>query len=229
MVVYFFPDNLELDIILRMFIACVCGLVIGAERTRHQKSAGMRTYILVALGATIFTILSKYGFLDVLDYHVEVDVSRVASSIVSGVSFLGAGTIFMRGDRITGLTTAASIWATAAIGILLGTGMLVIAGAATILLLIVQSLPQNYTIGSLKLQTKLYQKLVVCMDDSRESLSALQKILTERQIDIVSTQIKRNKENFVTYTFVIKMAEEVSVVKTVMAISRIDSVRLIDL
>jgi putative Mg2+ transporter-C (MgtC) family protein len=106
--------------------------VIGLEREVKQKSAGLRTHTLVGVGAALFVLISKYGFSDVLRTGlVVVDPSRVAAQIVSGVGFLGAGLIFVRRDLVRGLTTAASIWVTAAIGAACGAGLPLLAVAAT--------------------------------------------------------------------------------------------------
>ena len=106
--------------------------VIGLEREIRQKSAGLRTHSLVGVGAALFMLVSKYGFSDVLRTgQVVVDPSRVAAQIVTGIGFLGAGLIFVRRDSVHGLTTAASVWVTAAIGAAAGAGLPLLAAAAT--------------------------------------------------------------------------------------------------
>jgi len=105
---------------------------IGLEREIRQKNAGLRTHTLVGVGAALFMLISKYGFTDVLQPRLVVlDPSRVAAQIVTGVGFLGAGLIFVRRDSVRGLTTAASIWVTAAIGSAAGAGLPVLAALAT--------------------------------------------------------------------------------------------------
>jgi putative Mg2+ transporter-C (MgtC) family protein len=108
---------LELDLVIRLMVSAMAGGLIGWERERREKPAGFRTHILVSMGSTLFTILSIYAF------GAGTDPARVAAGIVLGVGFLGAGTI-IRGDggRIVGLTTAASVWVVAAIGMAIGTG-----------------------------------------------------------------------------------------------------------
>ena len=105
--------------------------LIGVEREWRQKSAGLRTHTLVGTGAALFLIVSKYGFSDVLGQHVILDPSRVAAQIVSGIGFIGGGLIFVRGDVVRGLTTAAVVWITAAIGMACGAGLPLIALAVT--------------------------------------------------------------------------------------------------
>jgi putative Mg2+ transporter-C (MgtC) family protein len=112
-------------------IALALSLCVGVEREAQQKSAGIRTYPLVGLGAALFVLLSKYGFGDVLSDSVKLDPSRVAAQIVTGVGFIGGGLIFVRRDVVRGLTTAASVWLTAAIGACAGAGLVVVAAVTT--------------------------------------------------------------------------------------------------
>jgi putative Mg2+ transporter-C (MgtC) family protein len=105
-------------LIARLLLASVLAALIGLEREASQKRAGLRTHILVALGAAAFTVASIYGFGDSVN-----EPSRLAANIVVGVGFLGAGTIFRSGNTVFGLTTAASLWVVAAIGLLAGTGL----------------------------------------------------------------------------------------------------------
>lgn len=114
-------------------IAFVLSAIIGVERQRKLKSAGLRTHTLVGLGSAVFTLVSAYGFSHVVGADVILDPSRIAAQIVSGIGFLGAGVIFVRKGSVSGLTTAASIWVTAAIGMACGAGMPIIAIAATAL------------------------------------------------------------------------------------------------
>lgn len=126
------PAN-DLDIIWRLVLALVLASAIGMEREFSQKSAGLKTYTLVGLGAALFMTVSKYGFFDVLnDSTVVLDPSRVAAQIVSGIGFIGAGLIFVRRGSVMGLTTAAGVWLTAAIGAAAGASLVVPAIAVTV-------------------------------------------------------------------------------------------------
>jgi putative Mg2+ transporter-C (MgtC) family protein len=116
-----------------LVIAFVLSLLIGTEREAQHKAAGMRTYTLVGLGSALFVLVSKYGFTDVLGGPVQLDPSRVASQIVTGVGFIGGGLIFVRRDAVRGLTTAASVWVTAAVGAAAGGGLAVLAAVTTAL------------------------------------------------------------------------------------------------
>lgn len=114
------------------------GAAIGFEREMHRQPAGFRTHSLVALGSALFTIISAYGFAGSL-----VDPTRIAAQIVSGIGFIGAGTILQHRGNIRGLTTAASLWAVAAIGMAAGAGLLALALVGTLLILVVLSLLDN--------------------------------------------------------------------------------------
>ena len=127
----------ELDFILRIFIASLLVGVIGLEREYRDKAAGFRTHFLVALGSALFMIISAYGFEGVLTSPEQrLDVSRIAAQVVSGIGFIGAGTIIFQKNAVRGLTTAAGVWVTAAIGMACGGGMYVIATVSTALVLI---------------------------------------------------------------------------------------------
>ena len=127
------PPSEELRLLLLLLLALVLSAVIGLEREIRQKSAGLRTHTLVGVGAALFMLVSKYGFGNVLQpEHVILDPSRVAAQIVSGIGFIGAGVIFVRRDAVRGLTTAAVVWVTAAVGMACGAGLPWMAIAATV-------------------------------------------------------------------------------------------------
>jgi putative Mg2+ transporter-C (MgtC) family protein len=133
------PPN-ALVIMARLAYALVLGVAIGLERERSERAAGMRTVTMVSLGSCLFTLLSLYGFgafVPGTPTNLRADPSRVAAQIVTGIGFLGAGTIFMRRDLVRGLTTAATIWAVAAVGMAAAAGQYFAALFATLLILIV--------------------------------------------------------------------------------------------
>lgn len=121
--------GLQLDLALRLLLAAVLGAVIGYEREIHDHPAGMRTHLLVSLGSGAFTVLSIYGFPS--EQGAPTDTSRVAAQVVTGIGFLGAGAIIKYGTSVRGLTTAASLWATAAVGMAVGAGWWVVAVVTT--------------------------------------------------------------------------------------------------
>ena len=116
---------------LYLGFALLLSTLIGLEREYRQKSAGLRTNTLVGLGAALFMVISKYGFFDVLQPGVDVDPARVAAQIVTGIGFIGGGIIFVKRSDVRGLTTAAGVWLTAAVGMAAGGGMLAVAAVAT--------------------------------------------------------------------------------------------------
>lgn len=131
--------SLTQELLLRIFLAAICGAAIGYERKNRHKEAGIRTHILVAVGAALMMIVSKYGFSDLIGIKgMGLDPSRIAAQIVSGIGFLGAGIIFVRNHIVNGLTTAAGIWVTSGIGMAIGSGMYVIGVVAAIGVVFVQ-------------------------------------------------------------------------------------------
>lgn len=128
--------NMMWTFIIRLLLATIFGALIGLEREYHAKEAGVRTHLLVALGSCLFMILSIYGFDAFLDHdNVSFDPSRIASQVVTGIGFIGAGTIILHKQAVRGLTTAAGVWVTAAIGLACGNGMYILAGVTTVTVL----------------------------------------------------------------------------------------------
>jgi putative Mg2+ transporter-C (MgtC) family protein len=124
---------LDVELALRLLGAAVVGALIGFERELRDQPAGFRTHILVALGSCVFTVISAYGFGALVGDrpYVRLDPSRIAAQIVTGIGFLGAGVIFRQGLTVRGLTTAASLWVTAALGMAVGAGAYIVAAAGT--------------------------------------------------------------------------------------------------
>ncbi len=143
------------EFFLRILVACICGAIIGYERSKRNKEAGIRTHMIVCCAATLVMIISKYGFADLSMESGEffagvrgADPARLAAQIIGGVSFLGAGIIFRNGSSIKGLTTAAGIWATAGIGMAVGAGMYILGGFTTLVIAITQVVMHRHTVGA---------------------------------------------------------------------------------
>lgn len=132
----------DIEMALRLLLAALCGAGVGSQREHANKAAGLRTHILVALGSALYTIVSMDGFGD------KADPSRVAAQIVVGIGFLGAGAILHSQTTVTGLTTAASIWATAAIGLAAGVGMYFLTIVSTVVVLVVLQLQKHREVQS---------------------------------------------------------------------------------
>ncbi|MFF2890378.1 MgtC/SapB family protein [Paenibacillus sp. NPDC057967] len=127
----------EVDILIRLSLALLLGGLIGLEREQSNHAAGLRTNILVCLGACLLMLLSIYGFSDFVEEpNVRVDPARLAAAVITGVGFLGAGTILFTGKSITGLTTAASLWVVAAIGLAVGAGFYFASASVTVMALL---------------------------------------------------------------------------------------------
>ena len=126
------------ELILRIFVAALLGGAIGLEREYRDKAAGFRTHFLVALGSALFMLVSQFGFESILATQVNtrLDPSRIAAQVVSGIGFIGAGTIIFQKNAVRGLTTAAGVWVTAAIGLACGSGMYLLSVTATVLVLL---------------------------------------------------------------------------------------------
>ena len=169
-----FFANLNVECTIRLIVACVCGALIGVERTKRNKGAGLRTHVIVAVGAALFVIVSKYGFLDVVSATgAQVDVTRVASNIVTGVSFLGAGIISLRGDSVQGLTTAAGVWVTAAVGLAVGAGMYLLGIFGAALILVTQIILHLGLMRSM--ENMMASTIVVSMEENEEAYGKLKR------------------------------------------------------
>jgi putative Mg2+ transporter-C (MgtC) family protein len=164
------------ELISRLVMAAVLGGLIGFERERLHWAAGLRTHMLVSVGACLVMIVSAFGFADVAnDPHVSLDPSRVAAQVVSGIGFLGAGSILLRGEVIRGLTTAASLWAVAAVGLAVGGGLYVGSIAATVIMLFI--LAGMKPIENRYFEAKQHRELSVSATHGTISLESLNKAL----------------------------------------------------
>ncbi len=194
----FFNGYSDIVLIIRLVLAGMCGGIIGVERTLRQKDAGFRTHIIVAMGAALMMIISKYGFFDIVGYDdtLRVDASRVASNIITGISFLGAGMIFVKGLSIKGLTTAAGIWVTAAVGMAMGAGLYIISFIAVILLLLVQIIFHKFLIGFDKVLAN--DNLVPCfvqLDNTPEAVKELKAFLSANGVHVFDSVVTASSDN----------------------------------
>ncbi len=185
----------DLEIVLRLVVSAVLGSLIGLERERLNWTAGLRTHMLVCVGAALFMIVSAYGFFDILESdapNVELDVSRVAAQVVSGIGFLGAGTIIFRNKIVRGLTTAASLWTVAAVGLAVGGGLYVASFSATALILLILA-------GLRPLERHFFRhrrsrQLLLTTQLGELSLSAIEQVLTAAQLTVQQILVERDTE-----------------------------------
>ena len=189
------------DYLIRVVVACLCGGLIGLERTKRLKEAGIRTHIIVALGATLIMVVSKYGFGDVAD----ADASRIASNVITGVSFLGAGVIFVRGGSVKGLTTAAGIWATAAIGLALGAGMYTVGILVTVLMILLQIALHKFLPADMQSSKEL---LLVISRDYHTVMPKIRERLTDMKILISGVEMEKLENGDVRVTMDVRLHKD---------------------
>lgn len=191
--------------VMELSLAFILSAIIGLEREYRQKSAGFRTYTLVGVAAALFMIVSKYGFTDVLlAGRVVLDPSRVAAQIVSGLGFIGGGVIFMRRDTVRGLTTAASVWLTAALGMAAGAGMIVIAIFTTICYLVVMLLTHKFV--SRIMRKRVQDGVIVVRGDDEANLSGrIQGVIQRGGYEVLHVrQDRNNNKNYLALSFLLR-------------------------
>ena len=181
-------DNLEFFI--RIVLAAILGALVGLERTKRQKEAGVRTHCIIGCTAAVFMILSKYAFLDLADVAGArgADSARIAAQVVSGISFLGAGVIFKNGNSIRGLTTAAGMWGTAAVGMAIGAGMYWVGLIEAAVLVGIQIVLHRFPVGADALTT---QEIVVEMTDSDELLARFDALVKSHRGQVTESSLTR--------------------------------------
>lgn len=203
---------IQLDYLLRLFIAAVCGMAIGYERKNRMKEAGIRTHFIVAIGAALIMIISKYGFQDQIGWpNMSLDPSRIAAQVVTGVGFLGAGVIFMQKQTIVGLTTAAGVWVTAAIGLSIGSGLYFVGIAATVITILGQILLH----GKIRfLSSPRTETLMLQIVDNADAIKLLQDIFEDNEIIIINLKSKRDeKSSTINVEVVIRVYESFNMTK----------------
>lgn len=202
---------------LRLLVAGVCGIAVGLEREYRAKEAGYRTHFLVCVGSALMMIISKYAFWDLTSGHflgvndavinsetinssLRIDPGRIAAQVVTGIGFLGAGTIILHRQIVRGLTTAAGIWATGGIGMAVGAGMYWEAALATVLVL-----------AGLEILTVLFGGLgvkalnVKFEVDKKATLDIVEKLFTDQEYIVVSYAIKEEREDRVVVETILKL------------------------
>ena len=184
----------NLEYLLRIFLAMILGMLIGNERKNRNKSAGLRTHALVALGSALMMVVSKYGFADT----IQGDGARLAAQVVSGVGFLGAGMIFVRHNLVSGLTTAAGVWTTAGIGLTIGSGMYFVGIFAALLVVIMQNLSHKIPFFSSAASSGLIRMTVL---NSPGAVAQIENLLKDEKIEIHSLQINKTEKEKIKLEF----------------------------
>lgn len=205
---------LELTILLRLLAAFVAGGVIGWQRERAEKPAGLRTHILVCLGSALMTMVSVFFF--------PSDPARITAQIVSGIGFLGAGTIFRYGTTVAGLTTAASLWATCGVGIAMGVGMFFLGFAGVGFILLVLWLLE-YLEGHF-LRTKGRHSLELILEDEPGALGKVGLTLGELGVNIDAARVRKERGR-TRCVLLVHIPKAKGVVEVASALRRLDVVQ----
>ena len=184
----------EAELMIRVGLACILGWLIGNERKNRNKSAGTRTHAIVALGSALAMVVSKYGFMDMPDH----DAARVAAQVVSGVGFLGAGIIFVRNNLVNGLTTAAGLWATASVGLAMGSGLYVIGIASALVLIVMQEITHKIAYFAKVASAGMIRMTLV---QETDAIKNMRNFLEDFKIDVVSVKINKNKKEEIKLEF----------------------------
>lgn len=184
-------DNLEF--LIRLLLSAALGALVGLERSKRQKEAGVRTHCIIACTSALFMILSKYAFVDTAigaDGLRGADPARIAAQVVSGISFLGAGVIFKNGNSIRGLTTAAGMWGTAAIGMAVGAGMYWLGLIEAAILVAIQIILHRFPVGADALTT---QEILVEMEDTPELQAQFDALLQAHHGQVMESSLSRDE------------------------------------
>ena len=200
----------HINMIFRMLVSCLCGMIIGLERENRAKEAGIRTHCIVACASAMMMIISKYGFEDLIQAYTSADVrldpSRMAQGIVTGVGFLGAGTIYVQRSNIRGLTTAAGLWATCGIGMAIGGGMYVIGFSATLIILATQIILHS----SGKFMTSHKSKYIKIYGIEKPNVQQqTAELLNEIHVKVNEVAVARHSDGLYDYTFYCEMPGDV--------------------
>ena len=217
------PENLkELEYVIRMIMALLLGFAIGMERKMRFKEVGIRTHAIVAAGACLFMLISKYGFDDA---DGRFDAARVVAQVVSGIGFIGAGMIMHRKLAIHGLTTAAGVWITAGVGMAVGAGMYILAACATVIIIAAQCIMH---INCNFFKNKHYVQIQVVFVNTTDENETVKKIFdVDRYLHVEA----KKKENAVVFTVIVrtdKMYDDAFIFKTLQEYPFIQSITRID-
>lgn len=196
------------EISLRLVLAGLFGAAIGLERERKEWAAGMRTHMMVCVGSALMMLVSSFGFSDILGSDfVELDPSRVASQIISGIGFIGAGTIlFQKPNRVMGLTTASGLWTVAGIGMATGGGMYFAASAATVLSLLIlwgmQPVQKRFS-------AKFYNKnLRIFVKPETDTKEIIDRLLEDKNIEFANFSVTKTQKETIIELYLEKANKE---------------------
>ena len=203
-----------LEFFARIGVACLCGAAIGYERSMRYKEAGIRTHIIVCCASALMMIVSKYGFVDIpgyigadFDSSKITDPARIAAQVVTGISFLGAGIIFHHGKSISGLTTAAGVWATAGIGLAIGSGMYIIGIFTTFVIATLQVVMHKYALSS---DSLLIGQVHCTVEDAKLFHDSMDAYTKKNNMQIIASKIALNADGSSTYDLTLRMSQNMT-------------------
>jgi putative Mg2+ transporter-C (MgtC) family protein len=215
-----------LEIVFKLALACILGGIVGLERESLNRPAGFRTYTVVCVGSALAMVVSIDMFSQ-FNHHVNVDPGRIAAQVISGIGFLGAGTIMKEGASIRGLTTAAGLWVVACIGLAAGAGMYMAAIVATFLILFVliyfARFEHRFT------GMRLYKGIVMLVDDQPGQVGVIGSILGEMDVLIKEINLEREEtDNHLEIELLLQLPPETSVSQVIERLSNIQGLHHID-
>ena len=224
-----------LEFFLRIFVACVCGAVIGFERSKRFKEAGIRTHVIVCCAAALIMVVSKYGFFAVSQAlsipGVEglthnTDPARLAAQVVSGISFLGAGVIFKNGNTVKGLTTAAGLWATAGIGLAIGCGgsMYLVGLFTTLLIAVLQVIMHRFKIGS---DSMTAHRITMEVVNHAEFNRMLPELFEQWHAKVTETKIRISDDGSAKYDITLRMVDSIEMKDVIEILSQHEGIKSI--
>jgi putative Mg2+ transporter-C (MgtC) family protein len=217
------------DMLLRLLVAALLGSIIGWERERMHWTAGLRTHMLVSLGSALIMLVSVYGFQDVVGKPgISLDPSRVAAQVVSGIGFLGAGTIFfLRNEIVKGLTTAAGLWTVAAIGLAVGSGLYIEAVSTTFIALMILSVFKPFENRFFK--KNRYRNIRMLLSQKQVDFEAIEQVLKTNNIPFKEISLTAGDGNDEIKITIQKQFTEQETVMTVVAeLKKISGVQGVD-
>ena len=199
--------------LVRILFSFIIGAIVGVERETHNQPAGLRTHILISIGATMVMLISIY-IPQTFTNFLNGDPGRIAAQVVSGIGFLGAGAILRFGANVKGLTTAASIWAMAAIGLAIGAGMYLISFIGVVVILFALTIMNVFEKRIFK--ERFLKRLEITVRKKNSDLDSLQDIFDQLDIKVVSTGFERNvNESADKVTFLISITPKLNIQKLI--------------
>ena len=227
-----FINEDSITIVTRLVVAALLGGIIGVEREYHKHPAGFRTHLLVCLGACLIMLLAMFGFQDYMrenEQYVNFDPSRLAAYVVSGIGFLGAGTILVQGYTVRGLTTAASIWVVAGIGLAVGVGMY-FAGLFTTIIVILSLVFLNKFDQTFFSRARKIEAIVIHAKPQDATLLTIISVIEEKNIKVKKVMVERDKttldtEELLRYQLKLVYPNKQTKVEVIDALYKIDQVQ----